>query len=645
MPAPAIAAAATILTAVGRFAAPYLAKELGKVGTNKFIQTYGNEAFTSLNQTLAAETPMVNQDNIPMVNSDFASDTVSKSVTTTGSGLVIGGESKEILPPPEPFTTPEDRPTDTTLSTPIPTSIDTTVSTPIPDKQDTTVSTPIPKPEGPIVYYNKDAEIQEGLEEYERVYNEEKFSEANKQYPKLDPANSKKIVEADKHFGAKSLARKYGNDMDNTQLIYISPEEYLNLATEMDPDNEWSKAKIKYLEDKINQGKEIGEIPVLYVGKKGEDYTVRGHEGRHRAQAFLNAGYDKIPVRIEGYGKDKENNVENKLYTATKRSHLYDEEWAQEYIGFIPKRIISERLKDGTVLSGEEAFSINLNPGDFYDVLTKNKLFEKETVNDQTESLVRGIGDNNPPSAIDDIDEQTEKLLEKKDTKSLTTQNFLDDKLMDELLVMRGGIEGFKKRMSGPMAPMPASTKAKMEMELQNKLFDKYKINEYPEGETPETVTKERQDYLIHTYNKRLAAIEYITSVAYDVIGRKDKDSLLVVDEDGLPLAGAKIAIPGSGRINQSDVFSKDALVIVEAGSVFREAGDQLFNDIIQKAKDEGKKYVVAEDLTSEGALQAMKDRGFRTPTTKDTKKFKGKKIRRPNGRSAVQKNLVYVIK
>ena len=73
MPAPAIAAAATILTAVGRFAAPYLAKELGKVGTNKFIQTYGNEAFTSLNQTLAAETPMVNQDNIPMVNPNFMS--------------------------------------------------------------------------------------------------------------------------------------------------------------------------------------------------------------------------------------------------------------------------------------------------------------------------------------------------------------------------------------------------------------------------------------------------------------------------------------------------------------------------------------------------------------------------------------------
>jgi hypothetical protein len=274
----------------------------------------------------------------------------------------------------------------------------------------------------------------------------------------------------------------------------------------------------------------------------------------------------------------------------------------------------------------------------------------------------RGIGDNNPPSPIEeeqppqkeppkgpDVGEEIltnlatrelEKKIKEKE-KSLTTQNFLDDELMDQLLMMRGGIKGFKEKMQGRMPPMPASTKAKMEMELQNKLFDKYKINEYPEGETPETVSDERKNQLINTYNKRLGAIEYITSVAYDVIGSRDKDSMLVVDEDGLPIAGAKIAIPGSGRVNQSDIFHKDSLVIVEAGSVFREAGDQLFNDIIKKAKEEGKRFVVAEDLTSQEALDAMKKRGFRTTTTKDTKKFKGKKIRRPNGRSAVQKNLV----
>jgi hypothetical protein len=259
----------------------------------------------------------------------------------------------------------------------------------------------------------------------------------------------------------------------------------------------------------------------------------------------------------------------------------------------------------------------------------------------------RGIGDNNPPSSIEE--ETTENITQDnfitKDNKSitnnLTTQNFLDDKLMDDLLVIRGGIEGYKKNMASDFPKMPDSTKAKMEIELQKKLFDKYKLNDYPEGETPDTVTEERKEYLINTYHKRVAAIEYITSVAYDVIGTKDKDSILVVDEDGLPLSAAKIAVPGSTKVNVSDIYHKDALVIVEMGSIFRNAGDQLVNDIIQKAKDENRRFVVAEDLTSEGALQAMKDRGFRTTTTKDTKKFKGKKIRRPNGRSAVQKNLV----
>lgn len=36
-----------------------------------------------------------------------------------------------------------------------------------------------------------------------------------------------------------------------------------------------------------------------------------------------------------------------------------------------------------------------------------------------------------------------------------------------------------------------------------------------------------------------------------------------------------------------------------------------------------------------------MEKRGFKKTTTKDIKKFKGKKIRRPNGRTAYQKNLV----
>jgi hypothetical protein len=66
-----LVALAPIVTAVGRFAVPYLAKELGKIGTNKFVQTYGNEAFTSLNETLTKNTTMVNPEAMPMVNPSF----------------------------------------------------------------------------------------------------------------------------------------------------------------------------------------------------------------------------------------------------------------------------------------------------------------------------------------------------------------------------------------------------------------------------------------------------------------------------------------------------------------------------------------------------------------------------------------------
>ena len=215
-----------------------------------------------------------------------------------------------------------------------------------------------------------------------------------------------------------------------------------------------------------------------------------------------------------------------------------------------------------------------------------------------------------------------------------TSQNFLDDKLMDELLVMRGGVKGFEEKMKGMNAPMPSSTKSQMTMELQQKLFDKYKLNEYPEGESPDTITPERKKQLFNTYNKNLDAIDYITSVAYDLIGTKKSNSMVVVDNDGLPIAGAKISIPDN-----------DSLVIKEMGSIFKEAGNKLFNDIIQKAKDKGKRFIVAEDLTSKESFEAMKKRGFKLTNTKDTKKFKGTKVMRPSGKMVLQKNLVLDLK
>ena len=164
-----------IITAVGEFAAPHLIREATKIGGKKFIQKFGLDAWISITTavtggTIAQETPPVDLQNeklfgtsissLPGMPTTYYDDTTHKSVTETGEGLVIGGEKKEPIPPPEPFTTPVDTPQDTTLKTPIPKKIDTTLSTPIPEKEDTTLSTPIPKESGPIVYTKDDVSKQ-----------------------------------------------------------------------------------------------------------------------------------------------------------------------------------------------------------------------------------------------------------------------------------------------------------------------------------------------------------------------------------------------------------------------------------------------------------------------------------------------------
>lgn len=601
--------AVPIITAVGRFAAPYLSKELGKLGINKFVSTYGKDAFTSLNETLAADTPMLKADSVPMVNENYKAEATAFTGDLTVPGVIapdateIDKESKKIREMTKPVGFPADPPIKPDIKTgdSTPPKLDTVEAFPKEEKLPDTLSTPMPDPEGPQIYYNRDAELQEGLAEYEEVYSEERFAKANKEYPKYDPVNTKKIVEADKHFGAVSLGRQYGNDMDNVQLIYISPDEYLNLATEMDPESDWSKAKIEYLENKIRQGKEIGDIPILFVGRKGEDYTVRGHEGRHRAQAFKNAGYDKIPVRIEGFGKDKENNVENKLYTATKRSYLYKEQWAQDYIGFIPKRIVTERLKEGTVLSGEEAFSINLSPGDFYDVLTKNKLFEKENVNEQTEELVRGIGDNNPPSAIEE-ETTVSKTTPKEYKGEIIETTSLNKNLKEAIAKYAGTPEDIAKSLK-----MPQSHKRKIYIQLEEYLNENY----------PSKLSEKEQEV-------ESDALFYIANSVYDIYtyrgeGGMPRDTLMVQDDIGFPLATAEIERYPKGKLNyyprrkkgNKYVKTDPAIYIETIGSLNRDATSKILDQVEKIADSEDVRYIVAEDLTSEAAAKALEKRGF----------------------------------
>jgi hypothetical protein len=188
-----VAAADLILTTIGRVAVRPLAEYLAKNGGKKFAQQYGPKAFEAVLGTTVGlkaykETEeylseylnhideggeegsfvpkgsMPDTDRMKQMDSMMAvpnvNPNINRSIRGTPAGLVIGGEPKEVMPPPEPFSTPIDSQTGTILSTPIPEKVDTTLSTPIPEKVDTTLSTPIEDPEGPQIYSNKDISEQ-----------------------------------------------------------------------------------------------------------------------------------------------------------------------------------------------------------------------------------------------------------------------------------------------------------------------------------------------------------------------------------------------------------------------------------------------------------------------------------------------------
>jgi hypothetical protein len=79
------------------------------------------------------------------------------------------------------------------------------------------------------------------------------------------------------------------------QTVWMSPDDYLKLAPKMEK-KPWESAKGKDLQQSIEAGDEVYELPSLTV-KKG---MVTAQDGRHRALAAKEAGIRMIPVQIIG---------------------------------------------------------------------------------------------------------------------------------------------------------------------------------------------------------------------------------------------------------------------------------------------------------------------------------------------------------
>jgi hypothetical protein len=92
--------------------------------------------------------------------------------------------------------------------------------------------------------------------------------------------------------------RGYGGSRDEAMLaVYLSPQEFLSLAQDIETVNpEVSAKKAENIRQLIESGTKIEQVPELYIRPDGQ---ITGHEGRHRAAALAELGYDKIPVLIQ----------------------------------------------------------------------------------------------------------------------------------------------------------------------------------------------------------------------------------------------------------------------------------------------------------------------------------------------------------
>ena len=370
-------AAMPIVTAVGEFAAPYLLRKAGEIGLTRFIQVYGSAA--------AAAIGIQKTQPVDLQTEKILGMPVSR---ITGQGEVYDDidysyidedkENDEV-----PTKTTEEKLTEPTEPEP-PEDPDVGADLAAEAAIHTTKK---------LLEDKKTKDITKQTEELVSDIEEDDFDwgksieNANKNYPKLQIQNLKKIVEADKHFGAAAMSFE---GYEESQLIYLTPQEYLDLTKQFRrTDWDIKSESIKDLEKIISEGKELANIPTLYVKKEGDNYSVSGQEGGHRAQAFKNLGYDLIPTVIQGTGKDKVADIENKVYTATKRSYLYTEDWTQDHIGFIPKNIISKSNYNEDTKEYEDTEVKSVKPEDFYSVRSKKKLFVENDITKQTEELVK----------------------------------------------------------------------------------------------------------------------------------------------------------------------------------------------------------------------------------------------------------------
>ena len=335
------------------------------------------------------------------------------------------------------------------------------------------------------------------------------------------------------------------------------------------------------------------------VGRYGVPYLVR---------EVLKVGKDKF---VNTYGNEAFTSINN---LSIQSSELFQKE-VENYTNDIDEG--KEEETTGTELSTEvkkeEPPKLPEEPPKGPDIGTElateavtqatKKVLEdkKPDVSKQTKDIVRGIGDNNPPSSIEE--ETTVLKTKPREYKGeITETTSLNENLKEAIAKYAGTPEDIAKSLK-----MPQSHKRKIYIQLEEYLNENY----------PSKLNEKEQEV-------ESDALFYIANSVYDIYtyrgeGGMPRDTLMVQDDIGFPLATAEIERYPKGKLNyyprrkkgNKYVRTEPAVYIETIGGLNKDATSNILDQIEKIAESEDVRYIVAEDLTSEAAAKALEKRGF----------------------------------
>jgi Phage tail lysozyme len=99
------------------------------------------------------------------------------------------------------------------------------------------------------------------------------------------------------------------NDRPNTSVLLMQPQDYLDLARELDG-NPFETPSGRALLRSVSNGDDIESIPSLEMRVQGNTGTVTDQDGRHRALLAQQEGVDAIPVAVHSTGQGQPTEIQ-----------------------------------------------------------------------------------------------------------------------------------------------------------------------------------------------------------------------------------------------------------------------------------------------------------------------------------------------